>query len=79
MRRRFSGMILTAGPVLTAGCLSGCEGPGLDDGPPLPLAHVDLDRMYGGWFLIATLPNSFEKGMVAPYDVYSRRPDGDIQ
>ncbi len=35
--------------------------------------------MYGGWFLIATIPNSFEKSMVAPYDVYSKRPDGDIQ
>ncbi len=35
--------------------------------------------MYGGWFLIATIPNRFEKGMVAPYDVYSKRPDGDIR
>jgi len=38
-----------------------------------------MDRMYGGWFLIATIPNRFEKGMVAPYDVYSKRPDGDIR
>lgn len=29
--------------------------------------------------MIATLPNGFEKGMVAPYDVYSKRPDGDLQ
>jgi len=47
--------------------------------PPLPLARVDLDRMYGGWYLIATIPNRFERGLVAPYDVYSKRPDGDIQ
>jgi apolipoprotein D and lipocalin family protein len=47
--------------------------------PPLPLADVDMDRMYGGWYLIATLPNAFEKGMVGPYDVYSKRPDGDIR
>ncbi len=46
---------------------------------PLPLADVDMDRMYGGWYLIATLPNPFEKGMVGPYDVYSKRPDGDIR
>ena len=46
---------------------------------PLPLAKVDIDRMYGGWYIIATIPNSFEKGIVAPYDVYSRRDDGDIQ
>jgi apolipoprotein D and lipocalin family protein len=46
---------------------------------PLPLADVDMARMYGGWYLIATLPNAFEKGMVGPYDVYSKRPDGDIR
>jgi apolipoprotein D and lipocalin family protein len=58
-------------------CLSGCGD--LNDGPPIPLADVDMDRMYGGWFLIATIRNGFEKGMVAPYDVYSKREDGDIQ
>ncbi len=47
---------------------------------PLPLADkVDLGKMYGGWHIIATIPNGFEKGMVAPYDVYSPRPDGDIR
>jgi apolipoprotein D and lipocalin family protein len=46
---------------------------------PIPLAKVDIDRMYGGWYIIATIPNGFEKGIVAPYDVYSRRADGDIQ
>jgi len=56
--------------------LSGCGD--LNDGPPIPLAAVDMDRMYGGWFLIATIRNGFEKGMVAPYDVYSKREDGDI-
>jgi apolipoprotein D and lipocalin family protein len=48
-------------------------------GAPIPLAKVDLDRMVGGWYLIATIPNGFEKGMVTPYDFYSRRPDGDIR
>jgi apolipoprotein D and lipocalin family protein len=47
--------------------------------PPIPLADkVDLSRMYGGWYIVATIPNWFEKGMVRPYDVYFRRPDGDI-
>jgi apolipoprotein D and lipocalin family protein len=51
-----------------------------DRAAPLALAdHVDLERMYGGWYLIATIPNGFEKGMVQPYDVYSKRPDGDIR
>lgn len=46
---------------------------------PLPPPKVDMERMYGGWYMIATLPNWFEKGIVAPYDVYSKRPDGDLQ
>jgi apolipoprotein D and lipocalin family protein len=47
---------------------------------PIPLAaHVDLDAMQGGWYIVATIPNHFEKGMVAPYDVYSLRANGDIQ
>jgi apolipoprotein D and lipocalin family protein len=54
---------------------------GCDAGPePLSLAdNVDLDRVYGGWYLIATIPNGFEKGLVQPYDVYSKRADGDIR
>lgn len=57
--------------------LGGCASSGRT---PLRLAeHVDLDRMQGGWYLIATIPNRFEKGLVAPYDVYSKRPDGDIR
>jgi apolipoprotein D and lipocalin family protein len=47
--------------------------------PELPLAHVDMPRMYGTWYIVATIPNWFEKGMVAPRDSFSRRPDGDIQ
>jgi apolipoprotein D and lipocalin family protein len=47
---------------------------------PVKLAtSVDLNSMYGGWYIIATIPNWFEKGMVAAYDVYSRRADGDIR
>ena len=55
--------------------LSGCAST-----QPLPLAEsVDLNRVYGGWYLVATIPNSFERGMVEPYDVYSKREDGDIR
>jgi apolipoprotein D and lipocalin family protein len=59
--------------------LSSCAGLGPGDRPPIPLARVDVSRMYGGWYLIATMRNGFEKGMVGPYDVYSKRPDGDIR
>src|SRR5579862_7823445 len=48
--------------------------------PPLKLADdVDLNRMYGGWYIVATIPNSFEKGMVGPYDVYAPGPGGSIK
>jgi len=48
--------------------------------PPLRLAsQVNLDSIQGGWYIVATIPNFFERGMVAPFDVYSRRTDGDIQ
>jgi apolipoprotein D and lipocalin family protein len=57
--------------------LDGCTGDPADEAP-IPLATVDLDRMYGGWYIVATIRNGFEKGMVAPYDVYSKRADGDI-
>jgi apolipoprotein D and lipocalin family protein len=47
---------------------------------PIPLApHVDLEAMQGGWYIVATIPNHFEKGIVAPFDVYSLRANGDIQ
>jgi apolipoprotein D and lipocalin family protein len=65
--------------AIAALALQGCLGGGHDQ-PPIAVApHVDLDRVYGGWFIVATIPNWFEKGLVAPYDVYSRREDGDIR
>jgi apolipoprotein D and lipocalin family protein len=46
---------------------------------PVPLAKVELPKMMGDWYLLATMPNFFEKGMVAGHDVYSLRPDGAIR
>ncbi len=64
-------------PMLLAAALQGCA---VNTRLPLTLARdVDINRMYGGWYIVATIPNAFEKGLVAPYDVYSRRPDGDIR
>jgi apolipoprotein D and lipocalin family protein len=49
-------------------------------GSHVPLARVvDVGSLYGGWHIVATIPNGFERGMVAPYDVYSPRADGSIR
>lgn len=63
-------LLVTIFASLTPGCASQ---------PDLPLAQVDLPKMYGRWYIVATIPNWFEKGMVAPRDSFSLRPDGDIQ
>ena len=68
---------VVAGVLGLAFGLCGCLSNG--NPPPVPLAKVDMSRMYGGWYLIATRKNGFEKGLVGPYDVYSKRPDGDIR
>ncbi len=74
MRRRATGIFAAilawaavAGPALPA--TSG----------PVPLAKVDLRRMMGDWYLVATIPNFFERGMVAGRDVYALTPRGDIR
>jgi apolipoprotein D and lipocalin family protein len=40
------------------------------------VAHVDLDRYLGRWYVIANVPYALERGKVASYDTYARRPDG---
>jgi apolipoprotein D and lipocalin family protein len=44
--------------------------------PPRTVDHVDLDRYLGRWYVIANIPYFLEKGKVASYDTYARRPDG---
>jgi apolipoprotein D and lipocalin family protein len=56
--------------LLLAGCSSH---------PALPLAQVDLERRYGTWYIVATVPNRFERGLVGMRDEFSKRPDGDIR
>ena len=62
--------------ALTGLGLSACVGAG----PPIALApSVDMSRMYAGWYIVATIPNPFERGMVEPYDIYSKAADGGIK
>jgi apolipoprotein D and lipocalin family protein len=48
-----------------------------EDEPPLkPVAHVDMKRYVGRWYLIANIPFFAEAGNVAVHVEYSTRPDG---
>ncbi len=60
--------------LLLAGLLSGCT---TMNQPPLrTVAHVDLDRYLGDWWVIANIPYYLENGKVATLDRYARRADG---
>ncbi len=54
---------------------------GMDAGgrPPVPtVPRVDLDRYMGDWYVIATIPTSYEKGAYNVLDSYRLSPDGTI-
>jgi apolipoprotein D and lipocalin family protein len=40
------------------------------------VAHVDLTRYMGNWYVIANIPYVLENGKVASYDTYAPRADG---
>lgn len=58
--------------MLVAGCVSSRQ-PG-----PATVASVDLDRYLGRWYVISHIPYFLEKGKIASYDTYARRPDGKL-
>lgn len=63
---------------LAALALSGCTTMSKSKPLPAPVAHVDLDRYMGRWFVVSHVPYFFEKGKVASSDFYARRPDGKL-
>ena len=46
--------------------------------PITPVAHVDLPRFMGNWYVIATIPTRFEKNAYDALEVYSLKPNGDV-
>jgi len=58
--------------LLLAGCVTSKQA------LPVPVATVDLDRYMGRWYVISHTPYFLEKGKVASYDTYARRPDGTL-
>jgi len=60
-------------PLLLAACATTPRLP-----PPSTVAHVDLERFMGDWYVIGTIPWFVEKNNVGTMDIYSLRPDGKI-
>jgi len=54
-------------------CCAGCS---TVTAPTRTVDHVDLERYLGRWYVIANIPYFLEKGKVASYDTYAKRPDG---
>ena len=49
------------------------------DLPPIkPVAHVDLPRFMGDWYVIAAIPTRFEKTAYNALEVYKLKPNGDV-
>jgi apolipoprotein D and lipocalin family protein len=65
--------------VIALTALSGCVSMGGASSRPLrPVAHVDLQRYMGGWFVIANIPYFAEKDCFDSVEGYALRPDGRI-
>ncbi|WP_372017442.1 lipocalin family protein [Pseudoxanthomonas sp. 10H] len=57
--------------------LTACAG-GSHPRPIEPVAHVDIDRFMGDWYVIASIPTPMEREAVNAVESYSRGADGRI-
>lgn len=63
-------------PCLVVLAVLGCRS---SAGPPIPpVAHVDLERFMGDWYVIANVPTFLEKGAHNAVERYAMNPDGTI-
>ena len=64
-------------PLLAVGMmLGGCSG---NTRPIPPVAHVDVPRFMGDWYVIAHIPSRPEREAFDAVENYAPRPDGRIQ
>jgi apolipoprotein D and lipocalin family protein len=71
MKRRYAAVMAVSALAFLIGCTAMKE-------PLRPVAHVDLPRYMGDWYVIANIPYFAEKGCVDSIESYALRPDGDI-
>ncbi len=67
----------TAIALLGALGLAACRGSAADR-PIAPVAHVDLARYVGRWYVIAAIPTRIERDDYNPVETYRLEPDGSI-
>lgn len=63
-------------PLLLASLMLGCGG---NTRPIPPVAHVDVPRFMGDWYVIAHIPSRPEREAFDAVESYALRPDGRIQ
>jgi apolipoprotein D and lipocalin family protein len=63
-------------PALLAILLSACQGSA--QAPLATVAHVDLERFMGSWYVIANIPTVIEKGAHNAVESYRLNADGTI-
>ncbi|WP_250634482.1 lipocalin family protein [Pinirhizobacter soli] len=64
---------MTFGLIIVSACVHAGSLP-----PIKPVAHVDLPRFMGAWYVIATIPTRFEKNAYNAVETYTMQPDGNI-
>jgi apolipoprotein D and lipocalin family protein len=70
-----AGALLVVAATTAAGVAFARRG---DDRPIPTVAHVDLDRYVGDWYVIAHIPSRPEREAWDAVESYARRPDGAI-
>lgn len=71
---QFGSLFVALATGLTGGCASTADKP-----PVSTAASVDLQRYMGPWYILASIPLSFEKGARNPVESYTLNPDGSTE
>lgn len=69
--------VRTALAALAICALAACRGAAAEKAI-IPVAHVDLDRYMGRWYVIAAIPTRIERHDYNPVETYRLEPDGTI-
>lgn len=65
--------------VMALGFVSASMAAHADRLPPIqPVAHIDLPRFMGCWYVIASIPTRFERNAYNAVETYTLQPDGDV-